>query len=248
MRSAWSLFGAAMLFGAAIMCLGIAGAGAAETKKGQVPVWKGSAELGAVRTTGDTEEENFKLRTAWARETSTWKHMANFDGHRSSREGELTAHRLALDWQSDRKFDEKNAMFGRVFYEDDRFSGYDYQADITTGYTRNILDNAAMSLDGDVGAGVRHSELDDGTTDNEAIFRLAGHYEWQVSDNAVFKQMLSTEIGQDSTISRSETSLSTSVAGNLAMKLSYQIRHNSDVPAGSEKTDTESSVTLVYKF
>jgi putative salt-induced outer membrane protein YdiY len=32
------------------------------------------------------------------------------------------------------------------------------------------------------------------------------------------------------------------------MKFSISVKNNSDVPLGTEKTDTESAVTLVYKF
>lgn len=69
-----------------------------------------------------------------------------------------------------------------------------------------------------------------------------------MSANAVFMQSISTEIGSDSTISRSESALSSDIVGNLAMKLALNIKHQSEVPVGNEKTDTETSMTIVYKF
>ena len=78
--------------------------------------------------------------------------------------------------------------------------------------------------------------------------RLALDYVWDINENAQFKQLLSTEIGGDTTISRSESSVSANIAGDLAMKFSISVKNNSDVPLGTEKTDTESAVTLVYKF
>ncbi|MBT3734550.1 MAG: DUF481 domain-containing protein, partial [Gammaproteobacteria bacterium] len=85
-------------------------------------------------------------------------------------------------------------------------------------------------------------------SENEAIVRLALDYVWDINENAQFKQLLSTEIGSDTTISRSESSVSANIAGDLAMKFSISVKNNSDVPLGTEKTDTESAVTLVYKF
>jgi putative salt-induced outer membrane protein YdiY len=38
------------------------------------------------------------------------------------------------------------------------------------------------------------------------------------------------------------------VLGRLAMKFSYSVKHNSQVPVAASKTDTETSVTLVYSF
>ena len=78
--------------------------------------------------------------------------------------------------------------------------------------------------------------------------RIAFDYVYNISESGVFKQSLSSEIGSDSTISRSETSLSANISGNLAMKVALNINNNSEVPVGTEKTDTETAITLVYSF
>ncbi|RJF80234.1 DUF481 domain-containing protein [Oleomonas cavernae] len=39
-----------------------------------------------------------------------------------------------------------------------------------------------------------------------------------------------------------------SVVGNLAAGLNYTVRNNSEVPAGTEKTDTFTAVNLSYAF
>lgn len=209
--------------------------------------WSGTVELGVVATSGNTEEENIKLRTDAERESDLWRHTFHVDGFRSSRDDELTAHRVYSSYQLDRKLN-GDSLFGRFSYEDDRFSGFDYQANLIGGYGRKLLDRETLTLSGDVGMGVRHSRFDDGDKENELIVRLAGDLQWQISENAVFEQMLSTEIGQESTVTRSETSLSSNIIGSLAMKLAFYVRHQSDVPPDNEETDTETSVTLVYEF
>lgn len=209
--------------------------------------WSGTVELGAVFTSGNTEEENTKLRIDAVRAGELWQHTFHVDGLRSSRDDELTAHRVYASYQLDRKLN-GDSLFGRFAYEDDRFSGFDYQADLTGGYSKELFARETLKLNGDAGIGVRHSRLDTGERDNELIFRLAGDLHWQISENAVFEQKLSTEIGQESTISRSQTSVTSNIIGSLAMKLAYYVRHQSDVPINKEKTDTEASVTLVYKF
>jgi len=59
---------------------------------------------------------------------------------------------------------------------------------------------------------------------------------------------LTTEIGSDTTITRSVTALTAQLAGSLAMKLSFTARHISEVPASVKDMDTETAVTLVYGF
>lgn len=210
--------------------------------------WSTELELGAVLTSGNTEEENLKLRVDAVKDGERFKHALHGDTLRNSREGDLTAQRLYSFYKADYKLDGAGSLFGRVSYEDDRFSGFDYQADFTAGYTRTLSETDTTKFEMDLGAGMRRSVPDVGSKETEAVFRLAGAYTWQVSESAQFKQLLSTQIGEESTITRSETSLQTTVVGSLAMKLTLSIKNNSEVPPGREKTDTETSVTLVYKF
>jgi putative salt-induced outer membrane protein len=210
-------------------------------------LWDAEVELGAVFTSGNTDEKNFKFRGEVVRDKDRFKHTAHLDALNSSKNDEKTAQKTYVFYKLDYKLD-KGSVFGRVSYEDDKFNGFDYQADFTGGYSRLLMEKSTMSLAGDLGLGYRRSELENGLSEDEIIVRFAATYVWQVSENATFRQMLSTEIGNESTISRSETSLSANVAGNLAMKIALNIRNNSAVPVGREKTDTESSVTLVYTF
>ena len=56
------------------------------------------------------------------------------------------------------------------------------------------------------------------------------------------------EIGNDRTVSVLELGLETNIIGDITTKIAFQARNNSDVPAGAEKTDTQTSVSLVYTF
>ncbi len=210
-------------------------------------IWDAEVELGAVFTSGNTDEKNFKFRGEASRDGERFLQAIHLDSLNSSKDGQKTAQKYYAYYQLDYKLD-NGSFFSRVAFEDDRFSGFDYQTDVTIGYSRTLMETSTMKLTGDAGAGYRYSRLDTGGSDDEAILRFAATYLWQLSENAQFEQLLSTEIGNESTISRSESSLSSTIIGDLAMKLSVKIRNNSDVPAGRKKTDTESSVTLVYKF
>ena len=87
-------------------------------------------------------------------------------------------------------------------------------------------------------------------TEEEAIARLAGQFDYALSENSLFRQKLSTEVGLDenNTVTESETSLQANVVGNLSMKAAFRVKHVSDAPAGSENTDTETSLSLLYGF
>lgn len=215
---------------------------------GEEKLWHSEIALGLVMTTGNTDEENINGRGDFTRDSEKWRQKFHADILRSSKNNELTAQKLYASTKADYKFGDEQFFFGRVSYEDDRFSGFDRQIDFTLGYGQSLLETDKLKIEAHVGPGYRWSEFNDGASEGEAIVRIAGDLHWNLSDTAVFEQVLSTEIGSDATISRSVSSLKTAILKQLAMKLSYTVKHNSKAPGATHKTDTEISVTLVYRF
>ena len=105
------------------------------------------------------------------------------------------------------------------------------------------------------GVGYRYNKLqqvnaEGDDVEDEAIARLAARFDYALSDNALFRQKLSTETGLDenNTISESETSLQSNIVGNLSMKAAFRVKYVSDAPEGIDSTDTETSLSLLYGF
>jgi len=205
-------------------------------------------ELGATFTSGNTEERTVRYGVTmdWLREQ--WEYQFTSDGLLGSREGKTTAQRFYHVARGRRELSENSYLAIRGSFEDDRFSGYDYQADFTASYGHHWLrsiDN--MSLDTDIGPGYRQSESDEANL-SEFIIRMAGEYEWGISDTANFYQDVALEFGQDSNIFRSETGIESEIMENISLRFSINIKHQTEVPSGKEKTDTQSAVTLVWNF
>ncbi len=205
-------------------------------------------ELGAVVTSGNTDDENINFSAAVDYDSGSWLYGFSVDGFRSSKNNELAAHRIYYVANADYSFSDTEFLETRVSHEDDRFSGFDSQSDISVSYGRNFLQNIEnMELSTTFGAGMRRSRLPDQDID-EAILRFSGDYVWSLSSSADFNQELSTEFGEESSIFRSESSIETRIVENLALRFSINIKHQTDVPAGRDKTDTETAVTLVMSF
>lgn len=210
--------------------------------------WTGAGEFGYLATSGNTDTQSLSAKLGLTNERARWRHTLGLEATNNADNDVTTAERYAANWQSDYKLSEIDYLFGRLSYETDKFSGYDYRTSETLGYGRRVLKTDNMTLDLEAGAGARQSKLETGGNENEAILRLAGKYAWQISPTSKFTQELSSDIGADATISKSVTALQTDIVGNLAMKLSYTVEHTSAVPVGVEKTDTETMASLVYKF
>ncbi|MGD8568118.1 MAG: DUF481 domain-containing protein [Gammaproteobacteria bacterium] len=210
--------------------------------------WSAEIGVGYVKTSGNTDTESLKGDIKAAREINKWRHSVKFEGLNTSDSGTTTAERYFLSGKSDYRFSEHGYWYITASYDDDHFSGYDYRISESVGYGRRLINQPNLSLDGEIGPGARQSKTDSGEKDNESLARLAANLAWKITGNSEFTQDLFTEVGQDATISKSVTALSANINSNLAMKLSYTIKHTSTVPVGIEKTDTEAVVTIVYKY
>lgn len=208
-------------------------------------------ELGAIFTSGNTDDENIRFRGRFDAIREDWAYRFSMDGFRSSSDDELSAQRLYTVGSATYSFDADNFVQGRVAHEDDRFSGYDSQTDASVSYGQVVLrDIENMSLRYTVGAGVRVSRATDETEDDfeEAIVRLSTDYSWDISDSARFIQTLGLDAGERSSIGRSESSIETDIMENLSMKFTVNVKHQTEVPEDREKTDTEASITLLLRF
>ena len=210
--------------------------------------WKGEGEFGYVATSGNTETSSLKARLGLVHERERWRHGAKLEALNTSDSDVTTGERYAAIWQSDYKFNEFDYAFGRLHYETDKFSGYDYRVSETVGYGRRVLRRDDMTLDLEAGPGARQSKLETGGRENEMILRLAGKYAWKITAHSSFTQDLSFDIGEDNAVSESVTAVQAMIVGDLSVKLSYTVKNTSDVPAGVKNTDTETGATLVYSF
>lgn len=208
----------------------------------------GEVALGYLATSGNSDSENLSLTFGGDYYGEVWHHDLAGRAVQASTSGVTTAEAYGLSWQSGRDFGEKSYLFGRMAWDKDKFSGYDQQIREVVGYGRHFIASERHTLDGEVGAGLRQSDLRDGTSDDESIARLSVDYVFDFSETASFEQHFGVESGSHNTYTESVTSLSADVWTNLAIVLSYTVKRNSDVPVGTVKKDTFTAVALEYSF
>ncbi|WP_341503021.1 DUF481 domain-containing protein [Gallaecimonas sp. GXIMD4217] len=217
--------------------------------------WEGEAELGALITSGNTNETNIKGRIDVTHDMENWRNNYLVEYFNSEKEEQTTAEKYRAAAQGDYKFNDKDFWFVRGSYEKDRFSGFDFQAVAATGYGSRVWKQDKNFLELAGGLGYRFNKLEmvneaGEDSEEEYIARLSGRFEYHLSKTALFKQEIQSEIGleDNNVITESITSVQASVMGNLAMKVAYKVKHTSKVPADTDKTDTETSLTLLYTF
>lgn len=210
--------------------------------------WSGHADLGFTDTSGNSDTSSLNAGFGLAYETGRWTHGLELDGLRNEDSGVVNAERYEAEGKSQYALSEISYVFGQLDYERDEFAGVFQRTSETVGYGQTLIDSDPHKLVGEISAGATQVEFQDGEEESGVIARLGLDYDWQISDSAKFGEDLSVESGGVNTYIESETSLKMSIIGSLFAKLSYIIKHNTEVPAGTENTDTISAVSLSYEF
>ena len=214
-------------------------------------LWSGSVDASYLNLSGNTEETTTSGAVDLIRKKDQWENVIHAEGLSSKKDDERTAEKYYVFDKLSYKFSEKSYYFGMISYTDDHFSGYDYQATATLGLGRNLLSSDTMVWDAEAGIGYRQSKLDDdvaGDDESETIVRAATTFTWKLSDTTDFKQYLATEVGDENTISYSETAFKIKMIGQLSVKLSYKVKYTEEVPIDTKHADKETLVSLSYAF
>ncbi len=215
----------------------------------EFPIWGGSAELGTIRTSGNTDTSSINGKFAVKRDGETWDSSFKLDALTSKEDDVTSKEKYRGTIQFDRNFSEHSYLAIVGDEERDRFSGFEYQATLSAGYGYRAIHEQNMELDLEAGPGYRRDKLkESGDIDEEAIARLVARYQWTIQEGVEFIEEFSAELGESNSIYKSETGLKSQINGSLATKLTYKVKYVDKVPADSENTDTEFGVTLVYSF
>lgn len=210
--------------------------------------WTAKSEVGASFATGNSENESANAALEVKNTLEKWTHTLGFAGNYGSDSGGTTAQRWEVRGQTQYEITDRAYGFGAARYEDDRFSAYDFQATLSGGLGYKIIDNDRTKFWVQGGPGYRYAEFNDtGESEDGMIFRGDLGFDHQITDTTKIVERFLVETGSENTYLQNDIGLEVSINGALALRLGYQVRHNTDVPAGVEKTDTLTTIGLIYE-
>ena len=214
--------------------------------------WSGTGEFGFVSTTGNTETVALNAKLNFILQQERWRHRFSGTALQTSEDGNKDNERYTMEVQSDRILSEKSWLFGAFRWDADKFGSYDPQMSLTAGYGYQLMKSEKHELKGEIGAGYKKlEERVSGDSSSEAIARFLLDDSWQVFQSTLWTNRLLVEAGSSNTFTQFNTGLAVSMTDKFAVKLGFEVRHNTDVPQDiedSENTDTITSVNLVYNF
>ncbi|MBT1443568.1 DUF481 domain-containing protein [Shewanella sp. JM162201] len=214
----------------------------------------GEAELGATLTTGNTDTSSLKGRLGLKHELGNWENQYVLEALYKEDTDVVTAERYFAGAQGNYRFDDDDYLFANSNYEQDPFTGYDYKFTAAAGYGHRFVDTGKTIFDVEIGPGYQYQRLDSEqaqllgySSDASVVAHGVMNFETEISDSSKFRQLVVADYG-DKLEARSETSLTASIIGALAMKFAVVVRYNSEPLEGKKSTDTETNMTLLYAF
>lgn len=222
-----------------------------------------SADLGVLFKSGNTKSVDLKAGYDFKYEKDLWRTTLAFDLLIKKADQEQTDGTTELE-TTDQKWtivsktnyilneSNKSYIYGDVSYEDNRTGSFDNQSSLSSGWGREWYKNEVSSFFADIGPGYKRDVLKE-TSETKSAFIVQAQalYIRQINEHVEFKQTLSAKYapksGENSTYS-AESSISTKLMDAMQLKVSFKVDHNTEVELGTERTDTETAITLVYSF
>jgi putative salt-induced outer membrane protein len=221
--------------------------------------WTAKGEAGLVSARGNTHTDSANAKFDIADELEQWKHSVGFSGVYAADVLGTTTQRWEVHQQSDYKYTVKTFAFESLRYEDDRFSGFEYQSTVALGIGHHFIDTEKTKLDAQIGAGykvfrTRDSFAADGVTivpgerKNGAVAQAGVNFERVLTATTKITDKFLTEAGSDNTSVQNELSLQVKINASFALAAGYSVHYNTDPPEGFKSTDTLTTINLVYEL
>jgi len=227
--------------------------------------WSGKGQAGYVMSRGnsDTDAANAKFDVFLL--TPQWKHQLTLEGLFGRSAGVTSAERWDLRLQSDYTINTKLFSFGAFAYQDDRFSGFQYQSSASGGLGYKFFDSDTTKFAAQLGVGYRvlrtETLLYDNPTNTSAVTgRVPGDRESEVVGTAGIDFMhqfnsstkltdkLISESGSSNTSIKNDLALEVKMNSRLALAAGYSVLHNTKPADAVKRTDTITTLNVVYAF
>jgi putative salt-induced outer membrane protein len=222
----------------------------------------GTGELGLAVSRGNTEAENFNAKLSLVQEADDWTHKFGLSALRArnrialvdedgavERRYELSANRYQLNASSAYNMNPRASWVGALRYENDDFAAFAHQTTFSLGFGYKLVDNERTTLQTEIGPGYRRARRrDDGATESDLILRGLVDYKQALTATTTLTNTLLFESGADNTFAQNDFGVSVAMNSRLALKAGLQLRHNTEVEATTKRTDTLTTVNLVYSL
>lgn len=210
--------------------------------------WSGEGSLSAGVTSGNTKTTDAAAGLKVANQFGEWRAKGDLVAEYGETSNNETKNRFKVGAQLDRDFDATWYGFARTSYEEDKFAAFDTRTFAGLGVGAKVIAEPNTKLTLEFGPGYRWDELANGTEEDSVAVRGAAFYKHDFNEAVAFSNDLEILYADVSTQVFNSTGITAKLTDTLAARVSYDVRHETDVLPGRKETDTATRVSLVYGF
>jgi putative salt-induced outer membrane protein len=226
------------------------------------PGWSGKGQAGYVMSRGNSDSDSANGILDVNLVQDAWKHELTLDGLYGKSAGIVSAERWDVREQSSYAITTDLFSFGALSYQDDKFSGFQYQIDATAGIGYKFINSSTTKLAAQIGVGYRVLRPEDLIKDDtgavveripeesdSSVVGTAGvDFEQDFNANTKLTDKLIVVTGSANTQVTNALALEVKMSKKLSLAAGYGIVDNSKPPAGLKRLDSTTTLNLVYAF
>ena len=211
--------------------------------------WQGSIKLGLRLDRGNTDQSDYQFALELDREMEGgWGLDSKVEYLFTETDGRTTRDNWLVEARGERQNVDGLGYYLGGSFEEDRLSGFDHSAFVTSGALYEPLDTEAMSWIVRGGAGARHRVAGEAEEDEaEFIVELGSIFDMAVTETSQFKSETTVLAGASSRADQ-RFALSTDLVQNWGMELGLRIKHEFEPVPEAQPTDTRVEVSVVRRF
>lgn len=225
---------------------------------GVLELWHGRGELGASRSTGNSDIIGVTAGLRLERKGIDWTHKIRATADYQESNGKTTREQVFASYEPSVQISDGLFTYGLAQFERDPLQGFSARYVTSGGLGYKLIDGKKLSLAVKAGPAYRVTDfLNEGTVTSFA--GLAGiDLDWRISDRLSFTQDTSAVaegggqatavFGGDNTSINVVTGLNAKITDRFGARLSYTVDYDSNPPPGAVSTDTQSRMTVFYDF
>ena len=210
--------------------------------------WSGQGELGAGKTTGNTDRTSAVAVLRLKKEGLRTRHSARALADFQRDDGATTREKFLAGYKFDYKFNERFYAWGDLQWDRDRFAGISRRFSEAAGIGYRVIVKDGHTWEIEAGPALQQISYTDGAGENQLAGRAASLYSIAFSDSLTFANESTAFVGGSNTTLFNLASLTAKLSDRLSARLSYQWQRESDPPPGLKKVDTATRATVVYDF
>lgn len=210
--------------------------------------WKGEIEVGASRSTGNSDSLGLYGAARFEREGINWRHKVIARADVQESDGITTKERVTASWQPNYKFDSRLYAYGIGEYEHDRSLGYASRFTGGGGLGYRVAASRKLTLDMEGGPVLRRTDFIEAPDETTIAGRASLGMGWKVTPTLQLSQDAAVYLESGNNNATSTTALDTRLLGALKARFSYSLQYERDAPEDRKSLDTLSRATIVYSF